>query len=195
MPALAARQFDPGDSRVWNIDRFIEFYMTRPDGERWQLVDGLGMMVAPPTFAHQRIVSNLQSLLEEALEGQPFETIHRFLVCVPGLSDFCAAPDLIVTSQAVDDAYVTDSFILTAEVSSEFDPHEMIVRKLELYQSHADSLYCLTIDQDSVHVSLFVREKGWARVDLRSLDDVLRLPSFGFETTLADIYKGTPLGR
>ena len=70
---------------------------------------------------------------------------------------------------------------------------EMIERKLELYRSHPDNLYCLTIDQDSVHVALYARESGWGRTDLRSLDDVLTLPAFGFQARLADLYEGTPL--
>ena len=40
---------------------------------------------------------------------------------------------------------------------------------------------------------LHARETGWARNDLRALDDVLRLPAFGFAARLADIYRGTPL--
>ncbi len=71
----------------------------------------------------------------------------------------------------------------------------MIERKLELYRGHPDNLYCLTVDQDSVHVTLFARDQDWARVDLTSLADTLKLPAFGFEATLADIYKGTPLAR
>jgi hypothetical protein len=72
----------------------------------------------------------------------------------------------------------------------------MIDRKLELYQSHPDNLYCLTIDQDSVHVTVDARGAGgWTRSELTSLDGLLRLPAFGLEATLADIYKGTPLAR
>jgi hypothetical protein len=71
----------------------------------------------------------------------------------------------------------------------------MIDCRIELYQSHPDNLYCLTVDQDAVHVALYARESGWNRIDLRSLSDVLRLPAFGFETRLAAIYQGTPLAR
>jgi hypothetical protein len=71
----------------------------------------------------------------------------------------------------------------------------MIGRKLELYRSHPDNLYCLTIDQHSVHVALYAREDGWAERNLRALDDVLRLPAFGFDAPLSAIYRGTPLAR
>lgn len=71
----------------------------------------------------------------------------------------------------------------------------MIERKLELYQTHPDNLYCLTVDQDSVHVTLYAREAGWQPTQLRRLDDMLGLPAFGFSATLAQIYAGTPLAR
>ena len=50
------------DPRLWTADQFLDFYMTRPDGERWQLVDGLAMMMVPPTSVHQRIGKNLLQL-------------------------------------------------------------------------------------------------------------------------------------
>jgi hypothetical protein len=44
-------------------------------------------------------------------------------------------------------------------------------------------------------VALYARDTGWASTDLRSLDDVLALPAFGFEARLAALYEGTPLAR
>jgi hypothetical protein len=81
-------------------------------------------------------------------------------------------------------------FSLAAEVTSPSNTNEMIERKLELYCTHPDNLYALQIDQHDVHVLFYAREDGWKRVDLRSLDDVLRLPAFGFAEKLADIYEG-----
>jgi Uma2 family endonuclease len=73
---------------------------------------------------------------------------------------------------------------------------EMIDRKVALYKTHPDNLYCIVVDQDSVHVTLHAREgEAWASTELYSLDNVLRLPAFGFEARLQDIYKGTPLAR
>jgi Uma2 family endonuclease len=91
--------------------------------------------------------------------------------------------------------YYDEQFFLVAEVISPSNTAEMIERKLELYRSHPDNLYCLTIDQDSVHVAFYAREGGWARTDLHSLDHVLALPAFGFQARLADLYEGTPLAR
>ncbi|RAI32094.1 hypothetical protein CH341_32350, partial [Rhodoplanes roseus] len=68
-----------------------------------------------------------------------------------------------------------------------------ISRKIELYQRHPDNLYCLTIAQDEVRVRLWARETDWQMTELTSLDDKLRLPAFGFDVKLSEIYRGTSL--
>lgn len=185
------------DTRLWTADQFLAFYMTRPDEERWQLVDGLAMMMTPATIRHQRIGKNLVGLLDSALEASRSDLVayYELGLRIPGVDDFNPMPDVVVIADEPSNERYVESFLLVAEVTSPSNTAEMIERKLELYRSHPDNLYCLTIDQDSVHVALFARENGWRRADLRSLDDVLELPAFGFRATLAEIYRGTPLGR
>src|SRR5262249_35842572 len=50
-----------------SIDAFRAWTETRPDEERWELIDGVPMMMTPPTKAHQRVASNLERLLNDAL--------------------------------------------------------------------------------------------------------------------------------
>jgi Uma2 family endonuclease len=197
MTALARSHAEGRDPRLWTADQFLDFYMTRPDGERWQLVDGLPMMMVPPTPIHQKLGKNLLYLLDRALERHrpELEAFYELGVRIPNVDDFNPQPDLLVIdAAALFDRYI-ETYYLVAEVISPSNTAEMIDRKLELYRSHPENLYCLTIDQDSVHVSLHTRETTWTRTDLRSLDDLLKLTAFGFEASLKDIYKGTPLGR
>jgi Uma2 family endonuclease len=195
MTALARRPAEQRDPRLWTADQFLEFYMTRPDEERWQLVDGLAMMMTPPTFDHQKIGKRLLSLLDTALaEHRPdLEAFYELGVRLPGRDDFNPAPDIVVIPADASFERYADLYYLVAEVISPSNTAEMIERKMELYRTHPDILYCLTIDQDSVHVTLYEREQGWIDTELRSLDDILRLPAFGFEAKLAAIYRGTPL--
>ena len=37
------------------IEEFIEFYEGRPDGERWELIEGIAVSNASPTDFHQMI--------------------------------------------------------------------------------------------------------------------------------------------
>jgi hypothetical protein len=51
-----------------SVAAFRAWLQSRPDEERWELIDGVAMMMAPPTRDHQRIASNLERLLNDALE-------------------------------------------------------------------------------------------------------------------------------
>ena len=54
-----------------SIAAFRAWLESRPDEEHWELIAGVPMMMAPATKAHQRIASNLERLLNDALE------VHR----------------------------------------------------------------------------------------------------------------------
>ena len=195
MTALQSRR--ERDTRLWTADQFLEFYTTRPDGERWQLVDGLPMMMTPPSRWHQKISKNLLGLLDRSLEVHrpELEAYYEVGIRIPGIDDFSPMPDLLIVRRDDDFQRYAERFVLVAEVISPSNTPEMIERKLELYRTHPDNLYCLTVDQDAVGVTLYAREAGWARTDLQSLNDILKLPALGFEARLAEIYKGTPLAR
>lgn len=185
------------DPRLWTADQFLEFYKTRPDGERWQLVDGLPMMMVPPSKVHQRIAHNLEVLLNDALEtSRPHLLAYRETgIRILGVEGFNPEPDIVVLRADATYTYYDDVFYLVAEVISPSNTAERIDRKLELYRGHPENSYCLTVDAESMHVSVLAREKGWRRQDFTSLGDELSLPAFDFTAKLSEIYKGTPLAR
>ena len=41
------------------IEEFLEFYEGRPDGERWELIEGVAVLNASPTDFHQMILGNI----------------------------------------------------------------------------------------------------------------------------------------
>ena len=43
----------------FSVEEFFALMESRPEEERWQLIDGVAMMMPPPTLVHQRIASNL----------------------------------------------------------------------------------------------------------------------------------------
>jgi len=53
-------------------------YITWPDDERWELIDGVPYDMSPaPTFRHQSIVLNFSNILKNNLKGR---------TCIPGIS-------------------------------------------------------------------------------------------------------------
>jgi len=193
---MTVHAFNRGDPRLWSVDQFQAFLESRPDHEHWQLVDGLAMMMTPPTRWHQKIAKNLLWLLDRALEANrpDLECYMELGARIPEIDDFSPEPDLLVISRDDEFERHAPRFFLVCEIISPSNSAEMIERKLALYRGHPDNLYCLTVDQDSVHVTLFARDgEAWSKTDLFSLENRLALPAFRFETTLAAIYKGTPL--
>jgi len=191
----AAPRVRERDPNLMSIESFYQFCLTRPDWERWQLIDGLALMMAPPGFVHQKIGRRLFLLLNAAIEAKRPDllTLYETGLTIPGRDDFNAVPDILVLPAAAEFPRYVDQFLLVAEVMSPSNRAEMIERKLELYMSHPENLYCLTVDHDAVHVTLWAREDGWSEAHLRSLDDTLKLPAFGLEASLAAIYRDTPL--
>jgi len=63
MPGALQKEYAPLD-----VEAFRNWVASRPDEERWELIDGVPMMMAPATRDHQRIASNLERLLNDALE-------------------------------------------------------------------------------------------------------------------------------
>ncbi|MGD9940079.1 MAG: Uma2 family endonuclease [Clostridia bacterium] len=59
-------------------------YVSWPDDERWELVDGVPMAMAAPSVAHQRILGILFRVFSDFLENKPCEALFAPLdVLIP----------------------------------------------------------------------------------------------------------------
>jgi Uma2 family endonuclease len=62
MPNTARKQPDPLAPHPlppMTIEEFLEFTDTRPDGEKWELIEGVAVLSPSPVDVHQIIVGNL----------------------------------------------------------------------------------------------------------------------------------------
>ena len=70
----------PGDSlrRVpqLTMEQFHAFRDERPKEEKWELIDGVPMMMPLPTLVHQRITGNIEALINARLEHRAFNRKH-----------------------------------------------------------------------------------------------------------------------
>jgi Uma2 family endonuclease len=181
-----------------SVELFRGFIGGRPEEERWELIDGLPVMMAPPTRAHQRIASNLERLLNDALEAQGSTLAAYQAIGVnlgPRIEYYDPEPDVAVVDTERDDERYSDIFYLAAEVVSSSD-RTYVESKREVYKLHEFCKYILTIQQDRVEVRMDARtEARWDEQLLNGLDDVLTLPAFGLLRRLSDLYRGTWLAR
>src|SRR3954447_15510500 len=82
-----------------SVKLFRGFVEGRPDEEHWELIDGVAMMMAPPKPAHQRIASNLERLLLDALDSHAPELTAYQAIGVnlsPAIDDYDPEPDVVV---------------------------------------------------------------------------------------------------
>jgi Uma2 family endonuclease len=189
MPGAVAESMSIAEFRAW-----VE---TRPDEEHWELIAGVPTMMAPPTRDHQRIASNLERLLNDALEasGAPMEAFQRSgLNLAPIAPDYDPEPDVVVISEdEPGNERYADRFYLAAEVVSKSDA-KTVESKRRIYQRHPDCRYVLVIQQTRLEIGMAVLgESGWIERRLSDPDDLLVLADFGLTCTLADIYRGTSL--
>ena len=195
---IDGRSAPKAEPQALSIETFRAFVATRPDEERWELVDGVAMMMAPPTKAHQRIASNLQRLLIDAVErAAPDLTAYkRAAVNIDAsIANYDSEPDVAVVDAAIDDLddRYAERFYLVAEIVSASDTASLDAKR-EIYKLHPHCACILTAQVDCVSVRIDRREQdGWRAETLMRAEDVLALPAFGLRCSLADIYRGTPL--
>jgi Uma2 family endonuclease len=179
-----------------SIELFRGFLEGRPDEEHWELIDGVAVMMAPPTRAHQRIASNLEDLLNDALEDHaPNLTAYQGLgVNVgPGVEHYDPEPDVVVVDEESDDGRYSDRFYLAAEILSSSD-RTYVESKRGIYKLHESCTCILTVQQERFEVRVDLRaDAGWTEQTLTEPDDVIALPDFGLRCKVADLYRGTPL--
>jgi len=182
-----------------SLGQFRQFVEGRPEKERWELIDGVAMMMTPPTLAHQRIASNLERLLLDTLESHApsltaFQAIGVNLG--PTVDDYDPEPDVVVTdldtAETLDERYA-DRFYLAAEVVSPSDRVD-VESKRAAYKLHGACTCILTVQQNRFEVRIDLRtDTGWSEQLLNKPDDILALPVFGLRCKLSDLYRGTPL--
>src|SRR5262245_63412545 len=95
-------------SGTMDVDEFMALLETRPDNERWELIEGVAVMMASPSYAHQRIASNFCALLNNAFGERRVDLFayQRAGVRNPGLRNFQPEPGVVVVAGiAGDDLY------------------------------------------------------------------------------------------
>ena len=177
---------------------FHAFRSTRPDEEKWELIDGVPMRMPPPSLAHQRLVSTLAALLNARLQlvKPEWQAGHDIGLLVPGDDKYNPEPDVSVIDAGIDeDQGFAERFYLVAEVLSESDQPAVIAAKFAYYQSHQPNRAVLLVRQDRLGVTVHARldASRWSERELSAPGDMIELPEIGPIGPLGQLYRDTPL--
>lgn len=179
------------------IEEFIEFCEGRPDGERWELIEGIAVLNASPTDFHQMIVGNMlfQLLTHKQAKGCGWFAMIGIGTRVPISTNSLPQPDLLVKENALSGTSLTDDALMLVEVLSRSNTKADQAWRKRVYASVPNCQHYVTIKQSKVSVTRFDRSSGWNGVELNGLEQRLDLPALGtgVSMSLADIYRWTPL--
>jgi Uma2 family endonuclease len=179
------------------MEQFHAFRDERPKEEKWELIDGVPMMMPPPTVVHIRIARNLETLLNVRLGAvkPEWQADREVGVLLDGDEKYNPEPDVTVIDTAVTLGQVyIGRFYFVAEVLSESDKKAVLEAKLRYYQDHEHNRCVLFVRQDRLEAVQHDRERaGWRLRQLSGPQAPLTFPDIGTVGRLGDLYKSTPL--
>lgn len=178
------------------VEEFYAFTDTRPDEEKWELIDGEPILNAAPSPLHQWIVKNVVfalTLRERELSAS-WGVISDVGIRV---SDNRPEPDVVVVPRSARllDPRTRDcsDMIAAFEVLSPSTEDRDLRWKRTAYTSLPSLTHYVVIAQDAVEVVVFARDRGFEEQRLRSVRDCVELPSLGVSLLLEEIYRDTGL--
>jgi Uma2 family endonuclease len=179
------------------MEQFHAFRDERPKEEKWELIDGVPMMMPPPTITHVRIARNLETLLNARLAAvkPEWQADREVGVWLKGDEKYNPEPDVTVidTSHVLGQIYA-QRFYFVAEVLSESDKKAVLEAKLRYYQDHEHNHCVLLVHQDHIGAEQHNRDGGsWRHRHLVGPEELLTLPEIGTVGRLGDLYRSTPL--
>ncbi len=179
------------------VEEFYSFTDTRPDNEKWELIEGEPILNASPSPIHQWIVKNLVIALglRERQIDVPWATLPGLGVRVSRANR--PEPDVLIiprTAFSSDPAKRdTGEVIVAFEILSPSTAERDLRWKRTAYTGLPSLTHYVVIAQDAVDVVVFAREAGFVERRLRSLGDSIELPTLGISLPLSEVYRDTGL--
>lgn len=176
------------------VAEFIEMIRPLPDEERWELLDGEAVLMAPQSERHQGIVGNLVERLGAAARAKGCRVLPGLGMLSDEFDDYAPIPDVVVRCGPIGEGgYATDP-IVVAEVLSPSTMDNDRGRKLRFYKSIPSLRTILVIYQDEARVEVWQRDGSeWRFRIAGGLRDEIELPELSTRFAVGQIYEDVPL--
>jgi Uma2 family endonuclease len=179
------------------IEEFLAFTDTRPEEERWELIEGVAIMNPAPIEHHQMIVSNIVAYLiaHKQRSGTGWLPMLGVGTRVPVSPRSLPQPDVFVKEGAATDSSATDDALVLFEVLSRSNTKIDQAWRRRVYASVPNCQHYVTVSLKSVEVVAYDCSGGWQQRTIAGLGEALDLPALGLAIPVADMYRWTPLGE
>ena len=171
------------------IEDFLAFVESRPDEERWELIEGEPVLSPSANRRHQIIVGNLLSSIRSKRKphGTAWEVIPGIGVKLSLTS--APVPDLLIRPFDNLEGHVCDDVIVAFEVLSSSTADHDLRWKRRNYATLPSLQHYVVVAQDDVEVLVFDRATDFAERRTHDIEASLALPALGLSLALRDIYE------
>lgn len=161
---------------------------------RYELVDGVPVLMTGASAVHDLIVTNIIALLKAGLKGSRCRPTTADIALRTRIRSF-RRPDVTVTCEPPrGDVFEALEPRMVVEVLSPSNAGVAWDRKIREYRQHDALDFILLIDATLVAATLYARSaSGWDDADFDTMQDSIELPKLGCRLAMADIYEGTGL--
>ncbi|TNC11740.1 Uma2 family endonuclease [Methylobacterium terricola] len=176
------------------VAEFLEMIRDRPDEERWELLGGEAVLMAPPTERHQEIVGHLVGALRPLAAKFGCRVLPGIGLRNDFVDDHAPIPDIVVRcGPRVPDGYARDPWVVV-EVPSPSTMHDDRGRKAAFYRGLQTLRADLIVYADEARVELWSRGNGPnATVRVLGRDDLIQLPDLDGSIPVAALYEDISL--
>jgi Uma2 family endonuclease len=178
------------------IAEFLAFTATRPDEERWELIEGVPVLNASPVEFHQVVAMNIGTFLmnEKRRLGASWLPMLGVGTRVPASPNSLPQPDVFVKAGPATGRPDTDDALVLFEILSRSNTKADQLWRRRVYASIPNCQHYVTVSLKRAEAVAYDRSSGWDARKVNGLESAVSLDAIGVTLPLADVYRYTPTG-
>ena len=183
--------------RPMTIEQYLEFTDTRPDDEKWELIEGEPVLSPSPSDFHQIIVGNLLVALARIRDatGATWLTLPGVGTRVPISPNSLPEPDLMVKAEPATGSRISSEALVLFEILSPSNRKADQEWRHRVYSSVPNCQHYVTVSQSRAQIVRFDRTSDWKGTTIKGLDGTLELAALKGGIPLQAIYRDTAVSR
>ncbi len=177
--------------RKYTLEEYFE--LDKNSEVRHEFYEGEVFAMAGTTRNHNRLAKKVTRLLDDAFAEKGCEAMMESVKLEAIKDKYYPYPDVMLVCDPTDnDPHIIKNPVLIVEVLSNSTSDYDRTFKLRRYRNIASLQYYLLISQYEVFVELYARtteSQMWAYSSYEDLDEVVNLPSIGYQLSLKNVYE------
>ena len=186
------------ESDQFTVEEYLAMTAERPEGERWELIEGVAIMSPSPSTWHQVIAGNIFMELGiwKLAHTVSWVPLLGAGTRVPISPRSLPQPDAMVLPEFPEGppSSVAETALVLFEVLSKSNTKADQAWRRRVYASVAKCEHYVTLEHNRAEVVRYDRANAWTAGSKLTLGDQLALPALGdFGVAVDALYRWTPV--